>query len=85
MTTKTPKINTPGDYHRSNPQIPEGLEPLEAWAARKGLTTVCVKKWGWAGKLLTYRVPGYGLRSFVKTTDADKVLRPQQSVPDLAR
>jgi hypothetical protein len=80
-----PKLKTSDTYHRSKPDVPEGLMLLEAWAKSKGLTPVCVRKWGWAGKLAVYRVPGYGLRSFVKVTEADKLIKPQQAVPDLAR
>ncbi len=80
-----PKLNTPDKYHRSRPEVPTGLVLLDTWAKSKGLTPVCVRKWAWAGKLLTYTVPGYGLRSFVKAADADKLIKPQQILPDLAK
>lgn len=76
---------TGDDYHRSRPPVPTGLVLLATWAKSKGLTAVCVRKWAWAGKLNTYRVPGYGLRSFVKPAEADKLTTVQQTVPDLAR
>lgn len=89
MTTtmaKPTKSKTPPDsYHKSKPPIPEGLMLLSAWAQSKGLTPVCVRKWAWAGKLATHTIPGYGLRSFVKVSEADKLIKPQQTIPDLAR
>jgi len=79
------KLKTGDAYHRSRPNIPTGLVLLATWAESKGLTPTCVRKWAWAGKLNTYTVPGYGLRSFVKVTEADKLVAPQQAIPDLAR
>lgn len=80
-----PAIKTTDNYHRSRPEVPTGLVLLATWAKSKGLTPTCVRKWAWGGKLATYTVPGYGLRSFVKVSDADKLVKPQQAVPDLAR
>lgn len=81
-----PKLKIPANaYHRSQPEIPTGLQLLDTWAKSKGLTPVCVRKWAWAGKLATYKVPGYGLRSFVKVAEADKLVKPQQALPDIAK
>lgn len=79
------KLKTSDTYHRSRPNIPTGLVLLKTWAESKGLTATCVRKWAWAGKLNTYTVPGYGLRSFVKVTEADKLVAPQVAAPDIAR
>lgn len=73
------------DYHTSNPQIPGGLVLLKEWAIKHGITPVCAQKWVWAGKLKAYRVPGYGLRNFVKPDDAARCLKPIASVPTIAR
>lgn len=83
MSKPTPK--TKPEYHRSTPNVPEGLQRLDLWANEKGLTPVCVRKWGWAGKLSIYRVPGYGLRSFVKISEANKLIVARQDVPNLAK
>lgn len=64
------------DPTRSAPKIPDGLVPLDEWAQSKGLTATCVRKWTWAGRLTTYRIPGYGNRAFLKPGDAEKLLRP---------
>jgi len=80
-----PKIKTTDTYHRSKPEVPTGLMLLPVWAKAKGLTPTCVRKWAWGGKLATYTVPGYGLRSFVKVAEADKLVKARQTLPDIAR
>lgn len=73
------------DYHKSQPEIPAGLVPLNEWAKAHGITANCAAKWVWMGRLQVYKVPGYGRRSFIKPADGEKVLRPIASVPPLAR
>ena len=76
---------TRNDYHKSQPEIPAGLVPLNDWAAKHGITPNCASKWVWIGKLQVYKVPGYGRRSFIKPADGEKALKPFPSVPPLAR
>lgn len=75
----------PKDYHKSRPEIPTGLVPLNEWAESKGITPNCAAKWVWMGRLQVYRVPGYGRRSFIKPADGEKALKPAAIVPALAR
>ena len=60
----------------SSPEVPDGLIGLSEWAESKNLTHVCAHRWVQGGKLLSYRVPGYGRKSFVVSRDADKLLTP---------
>jgi hypothetical protein len=84
MPTKPPKPATSG-YHRSRPSIPEGLVPLNDWAVEHGLTPICVRKWVWAGRLESFRIPGYNTKTFVRKADADRLLKPQKVEPTIAR
>jgi hypothetical protein len=83
MSTK--KTKPVADYHKSAPVVPEGLVCLRDWAKTKGLTEVCCHKWVWAGKLQVYRIPGHGRLSFAKIKDLDAILKPQASLPNIAR
>ena len=73
------------EYHKSAPEIPGGLVLLSEWAKSKGISPNCAQKWVWAGKLPVFRVPGYGLRCFIKPSDGEKAMKPVPAVPRIAQ
>lgn len=68
-----------------SPAIPTGLVSVKAWSAANGLSQVCLSRWSKAGKIALYRVPGHGIKNFVKKVEADALLGPKRVLPALAR
>lgn len=56
--------------------IPEGLAPIDQLAVKYGLCPVTIRRWGQAGKLEMFKVPGYGLKRFVRASDLAALMKP---------
>ena len=78
--TKTAK-----KYHTSGPEIPKGLVEMTKWADERGLSRVCVQRWIYAGRLKSFRIPGYGTRNFIHAEEAERCTRPIEQPMRLAR